>query len=308
MAKIIAELCQNHKGDWNVLKDMIWSAAEAGADYAKTQSMLASELTSRPEIEKAINRPYQAEYDRIKPFDLTDEKYIQFIEECRKAGIEPLTTIFTRQRIPFVASLGMKAVKVASYDCASFPMIRELKDRFRHLYISTGATLDSEIERTVQELQGSEFSLLHCTTIYPTPMDELHLARMEYLKQFTPSVGFSDHSLVERDGLQASLLALALGAEVIERHFTILPKSETKDGPISINPQELKDLVSFARQTSAQVMEYIKYTIGDYSKMLGQKTRQLSEKELLNRSYYRGRFASKLGDEIVYNWEEKKVF
>lgn len=308
MAKIIAELCQNHKGDWNILKDMIWSAAESGADYAKVQSMLAEELTNRPEIEKLVNRPFQAEYDRIKPFDLTDEKYIQFVEECKKAGIKPLTTVFTRQRIPFIASLGMEAVKVASYDCASFRMIRELKDKFKHLYISTGATLDSEIEQTAQELQGSSFSLLHCTTIYPTPMNELHLARMEYLKRFTPSVGFSDHSLVERDGLQASLIAIALGANVIERHFTILGPNETKDGPVSINPKQLEELVSFAKQEPEKIMEHIRNTMGDYSMVFGNKTRELSEKELLNRSYYRGRFASKVDGKIIYNWEEKKVF
>ncbi len=317
MRKIIAECCQNHLGDWEILKDMVWSAAMAGATYCKVQSMLADELTFRERFEEgrwengrqvAIKRPYRAEYERLKPMDLTDEMHWRFAEECQRAGIKPLTTVFTRSRIPFVASLGWDAVKVASYDCASYPMLRELKARFPHLFISTGATLDEEIEMAAKVLEGHSFTFLHAVTIYPTPLNELHLARMNYLRRFTPSVGFSDHTLVERDGIMASVVAMAFGAEVIERHFTILPVEKTKDGPVSIRFAELLALVEFSRMSDEELRAYVEKEIPEYPQMLGVANRPLSEVEWLNRDYYRGRFASKVGDEIIYNWEEKKVF
>lgn len=316
MKTIIAEFCQNHKGDIHLLKEMVWAAAEAGASYAKIQSMLADDLTYREPFEEglwegnkqlAIKRPYQTEYDRLKPMDLSDDAHQIFVSECQRAGIKPLTTIFSRSRIPFVASLGLEAIKIASYDCASFPMLGELKKHFKHLFISTGATYDEEIEGTARLLAGSSFSFLHAVTIYPTPLNEAHLLRMEYLKNFTPSVGFSDHTLVARDGIKACIVALSLGADVIERHFTILPIDATKDGPVSIRPTELKQLVELSKLSTSEIQAYVKQEIPDYEQMLGLKTRTLSDVELLNRDYYRGRFASKVGNQVIYNWEERLV-
>lgn len=316
MTTIIAEFCQNHKGELDLLKEMVWAAAEAGTTYAKIQSMLADELTFRDRFEQgqwdgekqiAIQRPYQPEYDRLKPMDMNDDAHFIFAEECTKAGIKPLTTIFTRARIPFIADLGWEAIKVASYDCASYPMISELKDKFKHLFISTGATYDDEIRNTAKMLSGHSFSLLHAVTIYPTPLDKMHLARMNYLRQFTPSVGFSDHTLVARDGIKASIVALGMGAQVIERHFTILPVEATKDGPVSIRPDELKQLVEFSKMDMAVLQEYVQREIPEHAQMIGKQQRTLSETEELNRDYYRGRFASRVKGQIIYNWEEKAV-
>jgi len=313
---IIAEFCQNHKGDRNLLKEMIWEAAGSGATYAKIQSMLADDLTFRERFEDGardgekqitIKRPYQPEYERLKPMDMTDADHLWFAEECKRAGILPLTTIFSRSRIPFIVGLGWEAVKVASYDCASLPMLRELKDNFKHLFISTGATYDSEIRQAAELLQGSSFSFLHAVTIYPTPLNEFHLARMEYLRQLTPSVGLSDHSLVARDGIKASQVALSLGASVIERHFTVLPAEATKDGLVSINPQQLKQLVDFSRLNKEQQEDFVHREIPDYEQTMGQSMRNLSQAEELNRDYYRGRFASRVGNGFVYNWEDKPV-
>lgn len=312
--KIIAEACQNHKGDLETLKNMIYAAKEAGADYIKIQSMLADELTSRERFEeaiiengkvKAIKRPYKAEYDRLNPMDLNDEAHIWFIEECKKASIKPLTTVFAFSRIKFIASLDWEEIKVASYDCASIPFIKELKKYFSHLYISTGATFDEELEKTAETLKDHPFTLMHCVTIYPTPLEEIHLRRINWLRQFTNSVGFSDHTLVKRDGLKASLAAIFYGADVIERHFTILDRSQTKDGPISINPNELKELVEFSKLKKDEQRKYIEKNIKEIDMMLGKETRELSEEELLNRDYYRGRFASKIDSRIRYNWEEE---
>tara|TARA_Y100000310_G_scaffold326521_1_gene391516 strand:+ start:5299 stop:6267 length:969 start_codon:yes stop_codon:yes gene_type:complete len=314
MATIIAELCQNHNGDKELLRDMIHAAADAGADYVKVQSMLASEITYRERFEEgvvdengvqqAIKRPYQAEVDRLAPMDLTDSDFEWFVDECRAAGVEPMTTIFTRQRIPFLSNLGMKAVKVASYDCGAHPLIKDLKDNFEHLVISTGASYNQEIEKTAEILSGTNYDLLHCVTIYPTPMNELHLNRMNYLRQFTPSVGFSDHSLVERDGIDASILALGQGANVIERHFTIQDPGDSRDGPVSINPEQLRRLVEFGKMDTEEIMDYVRKNIPNWESGLGKEQREMSSAELLNRDYYRGRFASMVEGKPVYNWEE----
>ena len=316
MPTIIAELCQNHNGDESLLNEMIHAAAEAGADYAKVQSMLADDLTSRERFEEgvvengrqiAIKRPYQAEYDRLKPMDLDDDAHYRYIEQCRSAGIQPLTTAFSRSRIPFLSSLGFDAVKVASYDCASVPLLKELKDEFGHIFVSTGATFDEEIETAADVLAGHPFSFLHCVTVYPTPLSEMHLARMAYLRQFTDSVGLSDHSLVAQDGTKACAVALLLGADVLERHFTILPANESRDGPVSINPKQLAELAALGRMAKPDLQAYVESEVGDYGMMMGSAHRTLSDVEMLNRDYYRGRFASKVAGEEIFNWDDRPV-
>jgi len=313
---IIAEACQNHKGDLKILKEMIAAAKEAGADIIKIQSMLAAELTKRDRFEeglmekgqvKVIKRPYQVEYERLKSMDLNDEAHRWFVDECYRVGIQPMTTVFSLSRIPFLASLKWKAIKVASYDCASIPLIKELMKHFEHLYISTGATYDHEIEETAEVLKGHSFTFLHCVTIYPTPLNEIHLRRMDWLRQFTPTVGFSDHSLVARDGIKASLAALYYGAHVIERHLTILKPDQTKDGPISVNPLQLQEIVEFSKLSKSEQEKYIQEYVPEYSQMLGKAQRPLSHQEELNRDYYRGRFAMQKDGEVIYNWEERSI-
>lgn len=314
MAQIIAECCQNHNGDRNILQDMIWSAAEAGADYAKVQVIYADDLVYRERFERGVNqdeivkvikRPYRTEHERLKNLEIQRNDYEWFIAECRKAKIKPLTTVFTRGHVPAIARLSWDEVKVASYDCASYPLLRELNSNFKHLFVSTGATYDEEIENAAKVLAGASFSFLHCVTIYPTPLHELHLARMDYLRRFTPSVGFSDHTLVQRDGIKAAAAALHLGADVVERHFTILPHDQTKDGPVSIDPKQLRVLSGLAHGTAEERAVYVKENIGDYAAMLGHSQRPLSAVELLNRDYYRGRFGTHRSDGLVINnWDD----
>jgi sialic acid synthase SpsE len=316
MAVVIAELCQNHRGDIKTLKEMVWAAAEAGADYAKIQSMLADDLVYRKRFEEGkvengkvlvIKRPYKPEFERLKPMDLDDAAHWVFVDECKAAGIKPLTTVFSRSRIPFLSGLPWGEIKVPSYDCASFPMIKELKERFKHLFISTGATHDHEIEETARILKGKSFTFLHCTTVYPTPLNLLNLARMDYLRKFTPSVGFSDHTLVERDGLKASIAALYFGADTVERHFTVLDRKVTKDGPISVDKTQLKELVEYSKMKKSELEKHAK-KIPELQQTIGAEQPGLSHEELINRDYYRGRFASRVGGKIVFNWEDKRVF
>ena len=312
MTKIIAELCQNHNGDVNILKDMIWRAADSGASHVKIQTIFSEDLTFRERFEdgvtsngivQSIKRPYSPEFERLRKLDLGFDTHALFIDECSSAGVIPLTTVFNRSRLESIIKLGFKEIKIASYDCASFPLINDLKNKFNHIYVSTGATHDSEIETTADILSDQNFSFLHCVTIYPTPVDKLNLNRIDYLRQFTDSVGFSDHTRPSQHGINPDIVALWKDADVIERHFTILDSSQTKDGPVSVNPEQLKNIVDYSKYNHDELSKLVE-NIPDYDKMLGSKTHSLSEEELLNRDYYRGRFASKINGKTIYNWEE----
>jgi N,N'-diacetyllegionaminate synthase len=311
---IIAECCQNHNGNVEVLKRQIHEAAANGADYVKIQAIRSRELTHRPRFDegestpdgkvKTIKRPYDAELARLSKLDLTVEQEAWFVDECWKAGVAPMTTAFTITGAREVKDLGYEAIKIASYDCASYPLLHAVKKYWKKIFVSTGATYDNEIEKAAAILKDVEFHLLHCVTIYPTPMEDLNLRRMSFLRRFCANVGYSDHSKVETTHLWASKIALALGASCIERHFTVLEKDETKDGPVSIKPHQLKELADFAKLDRREMMMRIQAGYPDWQVTLGSATRPLSQAELLNRDYFRGRFANLVEGKHVYNWEE----
>jgi len=297
---------------------MIHAAADAGATHLKMQTIFSEDLTRRERFEdgwtenngvqKTIRRPYELERDRLQKLDLAMEDYEYFIEECARAGVVPLTTIFARRRIPEVARLPWpeRIVKVASYDCASHAMIRELCAAFDHLIVSTGASFDEEIRETARivEEAGKRLTMLHCVTSYPNTLAMANLARIEWLRQFARTVGWSDHTHVARDGIQAAKVALAHGADYVERHFTIQNADKTKDGPISIVPDLLKELVAFSRMPREEMRERIEREIPDWRAMMGIANREMTHTEMLNRDYYRGRFASWKDGAWIYNWEE----
>lgn len=325
MTKLIAELCQNHNGSQEVLIGMVEAAADAGADYAKVQSIFADDLTPRGRFEtgeeeqngvvKTIHRPFRPEYNRLAELELTEADHRVFIETCADHGITPITTVFARKRIPMIASLPWpeRTVKVASYDCASVPMLRELAESFDHLIVSTGATYDEEIETVAQVLSDLdvEYTFLHCVTNYPNELSTCNLSRMDWLRQFTDEVGWSDHTLVERDGVIAAKAAIALGAEWVERHFTVLDAAETKDGPVSITPPLLRELDEFAALSDAEKWRLVEAELEtkglEMRALVGNREREMTHEEVLNRDYYRGRFASY--DPVrklwVYNWEDE---
>jgi|TARA_B100000315_G_scaffold11718_1_gene11277 N,N'-diacetyllegionaminate synthase len=315
---IIAETCQNHNGNREILKEMINTAAECGADYVKIQSIRSKELTYRERFEKgfidhngvqlSIKRPYKTELDRLSELDLSLEDEEWFVESCKAAGIKSMTTVFTRKAAYEIKDLGFDAVKIASYDCASFPLLTDVKQWWSTIIVSTGATYNNEVEEAAKILKNTEFVLLHCVTIYPTPITQCNLARMDWLLQFTDQVGWSDHTLVSKDGIWASKIALALGAKWIERHFTILNEDKTKDGPVSITPVMLRELKEFANRPESERFDIIKREYPAWEQLLGQPNRKLSHEEILNRDYYRGRFASKFDGKVLFNWEEKEPF
>jgi len=318
--KVIAELCQNHNGDPDLVRRMVDEAAAAGATHAKLQNIHASTVAFRPQFEEgveldgralAIRRPWQAERDRMASLELDADVVADFVQHARSVGLVPLTTCFTRGEVAEVAAQGFEEVKVASYDCASFPLLRELAEHFPRMYVSTGATFDDEVVHAASILRDRvDLTMFHCVTIYPTPLDELHLDRIAWLATLAPTVGFSDHTLVARDGLIASKAAMAFGAEVVERHFTVLPPEATKDGPVSVDPSGLAELVAFSKLDRDEMRARLLADGVELDRLRGDAHRALSDDELRNRDYYRGRFAtpraggSQRATEMVMNWEE----
>ncbi len=237
---IIAEISSNHMGDLSVAKEMIRTCAEAGADFVKFQSWQEKTL-----------RPDWPDHDWYTKTELSDRDHVELIEECRKNNVTFLTTCFDRARIPFLASLGLKYIKVASTDIMSFSMLLEIREKFEHPIVSTGMAKPQEVEMACEILKAGDFSFLHCVSIYPTPIEKLNMGRMDWLKRFTPSVGLSDHSM----GIDGARMAVARGAAFVEKHFTLDRNLPGKDHAISIVPEELRELCRFRDTVSKAFSE-----------------------------------------------------
>lgn len=311
--EFIAECCQNHNGDKEILKKMIHTASENGADYVKIQAIRSKDLSKRLRFEdgevdstgkiKVIKRPYNNELERLKKLDLSLEDESWFVEECKKAGVKSMTTLFTRNACDEISKMGYDAIKIASYDCASYPLLNDVKKITNKIFVSTGATFDDEIIKASKALAGSNYQFLHCVTIYPTPLEKLNLNRINYLKKFTNYVGYSDHSKPSETGLIASKIAIAMGSTCIERHYTVLKPDESRDGPVSINPQMLSELSHFSNLENDEQWDHINAIFPDWKITLGKENRDLSNEELLNRDYYRGRFVNKEKNKEYFNWD-----
>ncbi len=313
----IAKICQNHKGKIKNVEKMIHDCAEAGANIVKMQYIFSKNLSFRPEFENglkiknkvyAIKRPFKTEHDRLRKLELPNKECEKFVKICEKNEVSSSITCFAREHIPTLKNLGFKIIKVASYDCGSHSMISEISDKFNNIVVSTGASYDEEIQLTAKILKKRKknFTLLHCVTLYPTPLNELHLSRLKFLKNNSKNIGYSDHtSSLGKYKHLASMYAVYYGAETLERHIRIFDPDKTKDGPVSILPKEIKEVISFSKMSKVDQKEFLKDKFRSKFEVLGRKNRSLTDQEILNRNYYRGRFCSFLKKTKfpVFNWE-----
>lgn len=260
--KIIAEVASNHGGDIKLAKEFIRIAAEIGVDYIKFQSWQASKLSKD-----------DPQYDWFVKSELSDSAHFELIEECNKRNIKFLTTVFDIDRIDFLKQLGLKEVKVASPDAGSYRLLKLLKRNFDHLIVSTGMHYMNEIEKTAEILAGTNFTFLHCTSVYPTPIEKVNLEKMQWLKKFTPNVGYSDHSI----GTDAVKIAIAQKASYIEKHFCLGKYGPGRVMPWDATPEQMSEIIKFAETA---------YT------MLRDIAAGLSEDELKARERFVGRFGN----------------
>ena len=276
--KIIAEMCQNHNGDMDLLETMVVDAAKNGADICKIQTIEAKHLIYWKEFEDF--RPYEKEYERLKSLELSIDDEKKFVAICRQNKVEPMTTIFEHRAHKRFNDVGYKLMKISGYSAQKvLPSIKHFN--FEHLYISTSSMTYREIEWLTKQLKNNvpyrNYTLLNCTCVYPTPLEKLNLQNIEfYRKHFRiKNVGLSDHTNPHEDNLLSSKLAIYQGIDVLERHFTILGIDETRDGKVSITPDMLSELKRFSMLSPKEQYEEIN---------------ELNETQKFNHHYYRNRF------------------
>lgn len=262
--RIIAEIGSNHLGDMKIAESMIQVAAEIGVDFVKFQSWQAKKL-------RKDFPDYEPTFKRHEKTEISDEDHCNLLDLCQKYGVEFLTTCFDMDRIDFLTSLDLKHIKVASPDSTSFTLIDKLIEVFPHVIISTGMTEQDELEKLIRHVKGAHVTLMHCVSLYPTPLDRINLDRMEWIQSQGIDAGFSDHSL----GTEAAKLAIAMGASFLERHFTLSRSLPGKDQAMSTEPCELKELVEWS------------YAV---PKMRGESKPPLTEAEKKLRGIYTGKW------------------
>lgn len=309
---LIAEFCQNHNGNLEVLKEMIASAARAQFTHGKIQGLYSSELTKRKEFENPSNpifRPYNKEVERLSGLDLSEADEHWFVEECKAKGITPMITVFSHDGVRRAKNAGFRSIKIASYDCSSLKLIERVADFADEIVVSTGATSWNSVMNTSQRLldferRGIKVGLLHARTVYPAKSTDAGLARMLCIEGLGVRTGFSDHSLLDESGLLATKFALLLGAEIIERHYTVLPRNETKDGPVSIDEGQASTISEFANLNRREKIENLgenMYRLGEYVSIANLEPTEI---ETMNATYYRGRVASRLKERSFFSWED----
>ena len=266
---IIAEIGNNHNGSFERAKLMIDKAFEMGADCAKFQMRQIKEVYRSKSIEKS-GEDLGTEYiiDLLNKFELSIDEQRSLADYCKEKGILYLCTPWDTTSVEILESFNVAAYKVASADLTNLPLLDRLAATKKPLILSTGMSTTQEVEFTVDFLnkRQARFVLLHCNSTYPAPLHDINLHWLQKLKIIHPLIGYSGH---ER-GINVSLAAVALGAKVLERHFTLDRKMEGPDHAASLEFEEFKNLIIGCRE--------IEMSLGNES-----ENRSLSQGEMINR-------------------------
>ena len=261
---IIAEAGVNHNGDLGLAKQLIDAAAEAGADLVKFQTFNADRQVTR----KAIKADYQIQatnskeshHEMLRNLELTKDMHIELIGHCEASHIGFFSTGFDIESVDLLVSLGQDKFKIPSGEITNLTFLRHIGQLGKTVILSTGMATLGEIEAAIDvlELAGtsrSKMTILHCTTEYPTPMNEVNLRAMQSIgKAFGVAVGYSDHTC----GIEVAIAAVAMGATVIEKHFTLNRNLPGPDHRASLEPSELASMVVAVRNIEAALGNGIK--------------------------------------------------
>jgi N,N'-diacetyllegionaminate synthase len=276
---VIAEIGSNHNGDMELARRLVDAAQEAGADAVKFQSWSKDSLVSRAEY--ARNTRY-AKLDpsaltleqAVEKYQFTPDQHREMAAYCRQRGITFFSSCFSAREVELLESLDVPAYKIASMDVNHLPLLDVVAKTRKPVLLSTGMATLGEIDRALERLRaggGGPVALLHCVSLYPCPPEEVNLRNIPMLERaFGVPVGFSDHTL----GSAIALAAVALGASIIEKHFTIDKELDGWDHAVSADP---KDLAAIARGGRA------------VQQALGHRERVVGEAELAKRKAFRRR-------------------
>ena len=259
---IIAEAGVNHNGSIILAKELIAKAKYAGADIIKFQTFISENVVSKyaPKAEYQNNntKTDESQLEMVKKLELSFDDFTELHNYCKEIGIEFLSTAFDFESIDFLNQLGMQVWKIPSGEITNLPYLIKIAKLNKKVILSTGMSTMREIEDAVNILKdhgASELIILHCTTEYPTPYEDVNLNAMLAIKErFGYEVGYSDHTM----GIEVPIAAVALGAKVIEKHFTL---DRTMDGPdhkASLEPSELKTMVDAIRNIESSMGTGIK--------------------------------------------------
>lgn len=251
---IIAEAGVNHNGDTELAKQLIEAASHAGADFVKFQTFKASSLVSRSapkaEYQKKNNGAEDdSQYTMLRKLELDEAMHDKLIAHCKKCDIQFLSTGFDNESIDFLDSLNIPFFKIPSGEITNKPYLQHIASKGRPVIISTGMAYMDEISAalailTENGIPKEQITVLHCNTEYPTSMEEVNLKAMQQIRdEMDIKVGYSDHT----NGIEVPIAAVVLGAEVIEKHFTLDRNLPGPDHRASLEPDELKAMVSAIR-------------------------------------------------------------
>ena len=250
---IIAEAGVNHNGDVKLAKKLIVEAKKAGASAIKFQTFISEKSISKfakkakYQIDSTGNKKSQLEM--CQALELNKDEHFQILAECKKHKIEFISTPFDKESIELLISMKVKKIKVASSELNNYPFLKLIAKTKKEIILSTGMGTLKEIKNAINllrihKLPKNMITILHCNTEYPTPFEDANLKAIITIKNnLNINVGYSDHTL----GIEASLAAVALGAKIIEKHFTLDRKLLGPDHKASIEPLELKNLVNGIR-------------------------------------------------------------
>ena len=250
---IIAEAGVNHNGDIKLAKQLIDAAADCGADYVKFQTFSADRIVTKSadkaEYQKQSSDSSESQFEMLKRLELSVEMHLELIEHCKHKSIKFLSTGFDIQSVDLLVGLGLNLVKIPSGEITNLPLLRHIGSLDLPVILSSGMSTMKEIGDALLILEQTglpraQITVLHCTTEYPTPMDEVNLRAMNSIRNtLGVAVGYSDHTL----GIEVSVAAVALGASVIEKHFTIDRSLPGPDHKASSEPVELVAMVKAIR-------------------------------------------------------------
>ena len=250
---IIAEAGVNHNGDIETAKRLIDVASDAGADYVKFQTFKAETIVSQ----NAKKANYQikntndndTQFEMLKNLELSNSDHEILINYCKKKNIQFFSTAFDLDGVDYLDSLGLKMFKIPSGEITNYPYLQAVAKKNKPIILSTGMATLLEIEEALNILlkngaKKEEVIILHCNSAYPTPIEDVNLKAMLSIRDaFGVKIGYSDHS----EGIEVSIAAVALGAIVIEKHFTLDRNMKGPDHGASLEPHELKDMVKSIR-------------------------------------------------------------
>lgn len=259
---IIAEAGVNHNGSFELAKQLVDKAVWAGVDCIKFQTFNSKNLVSKnaqkAEYQKKTTDSSESQLDMLKKLELSKEEFIELRDYCNQKGIMFLSTPFDLESIDFLASIGVKTWKVPSGEITNYPFLRAIGKRKEAVIMSTGMCTLDEVRDAIEVLKTfgtSDITLLHCTTEYPAPYDSVNLKAMLTLqKEFGYKIGYSDHT----NGIEIPVAAVAMGASVIEKHFTLDKNMEGPDHKASLEPDELKQMVQSIRNVELALGDGIK--------------------------------------------------